>query len=159
MKTEDSNSLSAMTYQMQASQWASRKKLHMSRIRMRLLYWEYLETGHVRSFVFCLLQASGALNSETGEYRNVDLFTHYSLRDSNKNSNYLSTLDTSLASLSSRVSFRRWIDSKDSFKTNRWSSRCTWIIYLELTIKFSSNSSRKSNGRAATKSRKNQVLM
>ena len=34
-----------MTYQMQASQCASRKKVHISRMRMRLLYCEYLSRG------------------------------------------------------------------------------------------------------------------
>ena len=57
VKTEASSSLSAMTYQMQASQWANRKKLHMRRIRMRLLYWEYLRTGEL----ICVLFTSNTL--------------------------------------------------------------------------------------------------
>ena len=40
---EDSNSFSAITYQIQASQWADKKKPHISRKRIRLLYWEYLK--------------------------------------------------------------------------------------------------------------------
>lgn len=132
-----------MTYQRQAIQWAKRAKVIINRVRMTMLYWEYLKSMSKRPFSFertnCQRNAAFKLflkwcftNGKCIFDNNQDKGCFISLLDSflimkNNEENliirqcdvlcfpaHLSIFCNNLANLRSLVSFSKCIDVNDS---------------------------------------------